>query len=98
MSTSHPMMRLAPLSMPASSQETRALPPIGISRSLTIRLYTSHFLSTWNSRLFEAAVIYFLASVFPGTLLPISVYALTHNAAAIALTVPAVIGSTVLTA
>ncbi len=63
--------------------------PIDISKSLTLRLYTSHFLSTWNSRLFEAAVVYFLASIFPDNLLPISVYALTRNAAAIALTVPA---------
>ncbi|KAL2135137.1 hypothetical protein VTI74DRAFT_9568 [Chaetomium olivicolor] len=63
--------------------------PSDISKSLTIRLYTSHFLSTWNSRLFEAAVVYFLASIFPNNLLPISVYALTRNAAAIALTVPA---------
>ncbi|KAH6626611.1 Ferroporti-1 [Chaetomium sp. MPI-SDFR-AT-0129] len=62
--------------------------PISISKSLTIRLYTSHFLSTWNSRLFEAAVVYFLASIFPDNLLPISVYALTRNVAAIAFTVP----------
>ncbi len=63
-------------------------PPVGISKSLTIRLYTSHFLSTWNSRLFEAAVVYFLTAIFPDSLLPISVYALTRNVAAIALTVP----------
>ncbi|OIW24970.1 hypothetical protein CONLIGDRAFT_656778 [Coniochaeta ligniaria NRRL 30616] len=62
--------------------------PVAISKSLTVRLYTSHFLSTWNSRLFEAAVVYFLASIFPNNLLPISVYALTRNVAAIALTVP----------
>ncbi|KAL2177185.1 Ferroporti-1 [Thermothelomyces heterothallicus CBS 202.75] len=62
--------------------------PVNISKSLAIRLYTSHFLSTWNARLFEAAAVYFLASIFPDNLLPISVYALTRNAAAIALTVP----------
>ena len=38
--------------------------------------------------MFEAAVVYFLASVFPNTLLPISVYALVRNVAAIALTAP----------
>ncbi|AEO66491.1 uncharacterized protein THITE_128637 [Thermothielavioides terrestris NRRL 8126] len=63
--------------------------PIAISKSLTIRLYASHFLSTWNSRWFEAAVVYFLASVFPDNLLPISIYALTRNAVAVALTAPA---------
>jgi iron-regulated transporter 1 len=66
-----------------------SITPIQISKSLTVRLYTSHFLSTWNSRLFEAAVVYFLATIFPDNLLPISVYALTRNVAAIALTVPA---------
>lgn len=59
-----------------------------ISRSLTFRLYTSHFLSTWNSRLFEAAVVYFLAAIFPDNLLPISIYALLRNVVAIALTAP----------
>lgn len=62
--------------------------PINIPKPLAIRLYTSHFLSTWNSRLFEAAVVYFLASIFPDDLLPISAYALARNAAAIVLTVP----------
>lgn len=62
--------------------------PIEISKSLTVRLYLSHFLSTWNSRLFEAAVVYFLASIFPDNLLPISAYAIGRNVAAIALTVP----------
>ncbi|KAH8897266.1 hypothetical protein GQ53DRAFT_818538 [Thozetella sp. PMI_491] len=61
-------------------------PPI--TRALTVRLYLSHFLSTWNSRLFEAAVVYFLAAVFPDNLLPISIYALLRNVAAIAFTVP----------
>lgn len=64
------------------------VPPITISKTLAARLYISHFLSTWNSRLFEAGVVYFLASIFPNDLLPISIYALTRNAAAIALTVP----------
>ncbi|KAJ4418753.1 hypothetical protein N0V85_001308 [Neurospora sp. IMI 360204] len=62
--------------------------PIGISRSLTLRLYTSHFLSTWNSRLFEAGVVYFLASIFPDNLLPVSLYALSRNLAAILFAVP----------
>ncbi|KAG6834293.1 hypothetical protein H0H93_010645, partial [Arthromyces matolae] len=39
-------------------------------------LYTSHFLSTWNSRMFEFGAILFLTSIFTGTLLPTSLYAL----------------------
>ncbi len=74
--------------MSSTLPETDTPCAINISRSLTLRLYTSHFLSTWNSRLFEAAVVYFLAAIFPGNLLPISIYALLRNIAAIALTVP----------
>ena len=59
-----------------------------VSKPLAARLYVSHFLSTWNSRLFEAAVVYFIASIFPDTLLPISLYAAIRNVAAIVLTVP----------
>lgn len=55
-----------------------------VPRSLEIRLYVSHFLSTWNSRLFEFAAVLFLASIFPDTLLPMSVYALVRSGAAIA--------------
>lgn len=47
------------------------------------RLYTSHFLSTWNSRVFEFGAVLYLATVFPGTLLPMSVYALTRGLSAI---------------
>lgn len=50
---------------------------------LTLRLYISHFLSTWNSRLFEFGSVLFLASIFPDTLLPMSVYALVRSGAAI---------------
>lgn len=45
-------------------------------------LYTSHFLSTWNSRLFEFGAFLFLANVYPNTLLPASVYALARAASA----------------
>lgn len=53
--------------------------PTAISR----RLYTSHFLSTWNTRAFEFGAVLFLASIFPHTLLPLSIYALVRSAAAI---------------
>lgn len=52
---------------------------------VTKRLYTSHFLSTWNSRVFEFGAVLYLASIFPGTLLPMSVYALTRGVSAILL-------------
>lgn len=45
-------------------------------------LYTSHFLSTWNSRLFEFGAFLFLANIYPNTLLPASVYALARAASA----------------
>lgn len=60
-----------------------------VPSSITSRLYISHFLSTWNSRVFEFGAVLYLASIFPGTLLPISLYALTRGASAIALS-PAV--------
>ena len=53
--------------------------PTAISR----RLYLSHFLSTWNSRSFEFGTVLFLASIFPMTLLPLSIYALVRSASAI---------------
>lgn len=52
----------------------------GIPTSLAVRLYVSHFLSTWNSRVFEFGAALFLASIFPGTLLPVSIYSLVRNA------------------
>ncbi|KAE8320794.1 Ferroporti-1 [Aspergillus sergii] len=54
-------------------------------RRLARRLYISHFLSTWNSRVFEFGAVLYLASIYPGTLLPMSVYALSRGVAAILL-------------
>lgn len=62
-------------------------PPVAnapLSR-LARRLYISHFLSTWNSRVFEFGAVLYLASIYPGTLLPMSVYALSRGVAAILL-------------
>ncbi|TAQ83486.1 hypothetical protein B7494_g8193 [Chlorociboria aeruginascens] len=56
-----------------------------ISRQITSRLFISHFLSTWNSRLFEMGAVLFIAAIFPGTLLPMSVYTLARSAAAVML-------------
>lgn len=55
----------------------------GIPTAISRRLYISHFLSTWNSRAFEFGAILFLASIFPHTLLPLSIYALVRSASAI---------------
>lgn len=54
-----------------------------IPADLSVRLYVSHFLSTWNSRVFEFGAVLYLATIFPGTLLPMSIYALIRGASAI---------------
>jgi solute carrier family 40 (iron-regulated transporter), member 1 len=57
--------------------------PINIilHRQLLPRLYISHTLSTWNSRMFEFGAVIFLVSIFPGTLFYTSCYALIRCAA-----------------
>lgn len=47
------------------------------------KLYTSHFLSVWNSRLFEFGAVLFLAVITPGTLFYVSIYALIRSLAAV---------------
>ncbi|KAJ5969538.1 hypothetical protein N7501_005786 [Penicillium viridicatum] len=59
--------------------------PAPEARSVLTRLYISHTLSTWNSRMFEFGAVLFLASIFPGTLLYASIYALVRAFSAIAL-------------
>lgn len=73
---------------PPAPSEDDVLPDGCVSPALTTRLYVSHFLSTWNSRLFEAAAVYFLASIFHNSLLPVSIYALMRNGAVVLLTAP----------
>ncbi|KAK7932410.1 hypothetical protein PG985_003122, partial [Apiospora marii] len=58
-------------------QQGEVLP--GIARAL----YVSHILSAWNSRLFQFGAVLYLAAIFPGTLLPMSVYAIARGLAAI---------------
>ncbi|KAF2101061.1 hypothetical protein NA57DRAFT_36305 [Rhizodiscina lignyota] len=65
---------------PGSHSEDRTGNPSG---SVKLRLYLSHFLSTWNSRVFEFGAVLYLASIFPSTLLPMSVYAVARAASAI---------------
>lgn len=69
----------------SSSYNSNNKVPTNIAR----RLYISHFLSTWNSRVFEFGSTLYLAAIFPHTLLPLSVYALVRGVAAIFLS-PAV--------
>jgi iron-regulated transporter 1 len=59
--------------------------PAPEARSVLIRLYISHTLSAWNSRMFEFGAVLFLASIFPGTLLYASIYALVRALSAVAL-------------
>lgn len=63
--------------------EVLDLPDMPKQSGIKRRLYVSHFLSTWNSRVFEFGAVLFLARIFPGTLLPSSVYALVRAASAI---------------
>ena len=60
-------------------------PPLAMARSVTLQLYSSHFLSTWNSRLFEFAAVLFLAAVYPDTLLAVSIYAVARGSVAMIL-------------
>ncbi|TDZ40668.1 Solute carrier family 40 member 1 [Colletotrichum trifolii] len=69
----------------APRQPPPAAPPPTVSKPVVFRLYVSHFLSTWNSRLFEFGAVLFLASIYPDTLMPMSVYALVRGAAAVVL-------------
>ncbi|OJJ37341.1 hypothetical protein ASPWEDRAFT_107452 [Aspergillus wentii DTO 134E9] len=48
------------------------------SKRVLARLYISHFLSTWNSRMFEFGAVLFLAFIFQETLLYASLYALVR--------------------
>ncbi|KAJ8607675.1 hypothetical protein MRB53_040138 [Persea americana] len=64
------------------SIDTKPISKSALSRQ-SKSLYVSHFISTWNSRGFEFGAVLFLASIYPGTLLPMSVYALLRAAAAI---------------
>ncbi|KAK4870680.1 hypothetical protein LT330_005028 [Penicillium expansum] len=59
--------------------------PAPEARSVLTRLYISHTLSAWNSRMFEFGAVLFLAFIFPGTLLYASIYALVRAFSTVAL-------------
>ncbi|KAJ5945703.1 hypothetical protein N7454_002542 [Penicillium verhagenii] len=72
-------------SVPLWPTSNEASPALSGVQPVLIRLYTSHFLSAWNSRMFEFGAVLFLASIFPGTLLYASIYALVRALSAILL-------------
>ncbi|OQO05030.1 hypothetical protein B0A48_08050 [Cryoendolithus antarcticus] len=69
----------------ASEQLVIDEPDVSIDYNVRWRLYLSHALSAWNSRIFEFGAFLFLASIWTDDLLPASVYALARSAAAAAL-------------
>ena len=73
---------LAPITANLHDSRTEQL-DVPIPKHTLHRLYISHFLSTWNSRVFEFGAVLYLANVFPSTLLPVSVYALVRGAVAV---------------
>jgi solute carrier family 40 (iron-regulated transporter), member 1 len=62
---------------------TPADPSSRYHRWSLLLFYTSHFLFTWNDRVWEFASVILLVAAFPSTLLPSSVFGLTSTAAAI---------------
>ncbi|GAO50611.1 hypothetical protein SAICODRAFT_72386 [Saitoella complicata NRRL Y-17804] len=56
-----------------------------VPTSIRWKLYVSHFLSTWQSRLFEFQAVITIAVIFPGNLLQPSIYALIRGLAAVLL-------------
>ena len=83
------MMPSAPMAPCSDDDVPDADQSSTVSRSVVLRLYVSHALSAWNSRLFEFGSTLFLTSIYPDTLMPVSVYALVRAASAILLS-PAV--------
>lgn len=68
-----------------SEEQLATHSPSSASHLVFWRLYLSHFLSSWNSRMFEFGAVLFLAHAFPGTLLYSSLYALCRASAAVIL-------------
>ncbi|KAI2469699.1 Ferroporti-1 [Annulohypoxylon bovei var. microspora] len=73
----------APLLGHDEGRQDADTPEHNVPRRISSRLYVSHFLSTWNSRVFEFGAVIYLATIYPGTLLPMSIYALARALSAI---------------
>lgn len=81
-SDGHELEEQAPF-LEDEDHETTPTHPVHVSPLITRRLYVSHFLSTWNSRVFEFGAVLYLAAIYPNTLLPMSVYAFARGLAAV---------------
>jgi len=62
--------------------------PFLVTPAIARRIYLSHSLPTWNSRVFEFGAVLYLATIFPGTLLPMSIYAFIRGVSAIVFASP----------
>ncbi|CUS11812.1 unnamed protein product [Tuber aestivum] len=69
--------------LPTASPPPPLAPHQHLPNGITLRLYLSHFLSTWNSRVFEFGALLFIANLYPNTLLPGSLYALVRGVSAV---------------
>ena len=69
--------------VPASENSRTHVTRSNVPRSAAWKLYTSHTLSTWNSRSFEFGAVLFLASIDPQSLRLLSIYALIRTGSAI---------------
>lgn len=49
------------------------------------RLYVSHFLCAWNSRVYEFGIVLFIINLYPGTLFPSSLFAFCSSLSGIVL-------------
>ncbi|XDG07631.1 hypothetical protein ABKA04_007246 [Annulohypoxylon sp. FPYF3050] len=72
----------APLLSSDEGRQDDNTPEHTVPRRIASKLYVSHFLSTWNSRVFEFGAVIYLATIYPGTLLPMSIYALARGLSA----------------
>ncbi|BFZ62775.1 hypothetical protein YB2330_003885 [Saitoella coloradoensis] len=68
-----------------ATEEQRDASNDAVPTSIRWKLYLSHFLSTWQSRLFEFQAVITIAVIFPGSLLQPSIYALIRGLAAVLL-------------
>ena len=67
------------------TEQTELLTSRGSIGAVKKCLYTSHFLSTWNSRVFEYGAVLFLAQIYDESFAQLSLYALFRSLSAILL-------------
>ena len=71
------------LEEPEQGDEQLRQTPVETVQQQARRLYISHWLSTWNSRVFEFGSTLYIAYIYPQTLLPMSIYAFVRGLSAI---------------